>query len=383
MYDIYSSLSALKISWIKRILSLDFDENISTHLYPKLKKLNTFGNLYAETFISKLDNPFWKDVLKHFITLNHINNNNTGIEESVIREEPIHFNKEIKRDNKPICIENWIENNVVKIRDLCDENLVFYDWYTFKIKYPNLDTNFILYNGIVNSIKQYIKKIKKDERKTNICAKFIWQAVEGGTKIIRQVLNEKNTPPTSVLKWDHYWPNLNWDKIFIKGFKTSKDTQLQWFQSRILHRILPTEKYLNICKIKNSPNCKFCNDSVETLQHLLWECPIVNQFWQNLLQLIHEKCHHCTRFYFCPEIVLFGLANEIYTDRIMDFIILFAKFYIYKCKLNELRPDILSFLRQLKKRLLVEEKVSEINNKDTWFEREWKMYRRLFDYIQT
>ena len=194
MYDIYSNLSALKISWIRRILSLDFDENISTHLYPKLKKLNIFGNLYAETIINELDNPFWKDVLKHFITLNHINNNNTGIEESVIREEPIHFNKEIKRDNKPIYIENWIENNVVKIRDLCDVNLVFYDWYTFKIKYPNLDTNFVLHNGIVNSIKQYVKKIKKGERKTSMCAKFIWQAVEGGTKIIRQVLNEKKHP---------------------------------------------------------------------------------------------------------------------------------------------------------------------------------------------
>ena len=47
----------------------------------------------------------------------------------------------------------------------------------------------------------------------------------------------------------------------------------------------------------------------------------------------------------------------------MDFIILFAKFYIYKCKLNELRPDILSFIRQLKKRLLVEEKVSENHKK--------------------
>ena len=67
----------------------------------------------------------------------------------------------------------------------------------------------------------------------------------------------------------------------------------------------------------------------------------------------------------------------------MDFIILFAKFYIYKCKLNALRPDILSFLRKLKKRLLVEEKVSEINNKGTWFEREWKMYKRLFESIQT
>ena len=95
---------------------------------------------------------------------------------------------------------------------------------------------------------------------------------------------------------------------------------------------------------------------METLQHLFWECPIVNQFWQNLLQLIHEKCHHCTRFYFCPELILFGLANEIYTDRIMDFIILFAKFYIYKCKLNELRPDILSFLRQLKKDFLLKKR---------------------------
>ena len=128
MYDIYSSLSALKVSCIKPIFTLDFIKNISGHFYPKHNKLDMFGNLYTKTVIDRVDNPFWKDIMQNFITLYQIkNNDNTSLEGSVLRDEPIHLNKEIKRDNKPIHIEDWTDNNVVRISDLCDNDLVLYD----------------------------------------------------------------------------------------------------------------------------------------------------------------------------------------------------------------------------------------------------------------
>ena len=91
----------------------------------------------------------------------------------------------------------------------------------------------------------------------------------------------------------------------------------------------------------------------------------------------------CARFYFSPELILFGFVNEIKNDKPLNFITLFAEFYINKCNMNELYRDISSFLRQLKKRLMVEGKVIEINSKNTRFEREWTMYKRMFNFIET
>ena len=121
--------------------------------------------------------------------------------------------------------------------------------------------------------------------------------------------------PTASLKWNLHFPNLNWKTIFSKCYKTSRDTQLQWFQARLLHRILPTEKYLHMCKIKDSPSCKFCRDSVETITHLFWECEVVKKFWDELLILLHERCQHCSRLYFCIELIIFGGTNNITTDK--------------------------------------------------------------------
>ena len=71
-----------------------------------LNKLIKFVNLFSKTVLNELDNQFSKDVMEHFIFFIHMNNNNTGTDDSVIMEEPIHYNNDIKRYNKPIYIED-------------------------------------------------------------------------------------------------------------------------------------------------------------------------------------------------------------------------------------------------------------------------------------
>ena len=100
---------------------------------------------------------------------------------------------------------------------------------------------------------------------------------EGNSKV-RDFLHVDDKQPTATLKWDSYFPALNWNKIFKKCHKITIDTQLRWFQLRILHRILPTRRYLHICKIIDSPICLLCKNHDETLCHLFWECTIVQIF---------------------------------------------------------------------------------------------------------
>ena len=87
-----------------------------------------------------------------------------------------------------------------------------------------------------------------------------------------------------------------------------------------------------MCKIVESHDCTFCNTDIETVEHLLWECNYVQLFWKELLKLLREKCTHCDRFAFSKELVIFGLKENVMLDNAIDFIILFAKFFIYKCK---------------------------------------------------
>ena len=46
---------------------------------------------------------------------------------------------------------------------------------------------------------------------------------------------------------------------------------MQWFQTRINHRILPTKKYLYNMKYVPSPRCSFWQEE-ETINHMLWQC---------------------------------------------------------------------------------------------------------------
>ena len=81
---------------------------------------------------------------------------------------------------------------------------------------------------------------------------------------------------------------------------------------------------------------------------------------------------------FFPELVLFGVAKDITTDKPMDLIILLAKHHIYKCKLNDIQPNVVTFIRQLKYRMQIENKLAEINyTARDRFEREWTAYNRL------
>ena len=136
--------------------------------------------------------------------------------------------------------------------------------------------------------------------------------------------------------------------MFQKCYTPTQDTKLRWFQLRILHRIIPTQKYLFTCKRAGSSRCTFCYNEPQTIQHLFWHCPFVQSFWTSLLHLLHQKCQHTARFAFKEDLVLFGISENVQTDKVLDFIILHAKYFVYKCKLQNTLPCCQSFMGSLK-----------------------------------
>ena len=79
-------------------------------------------------------------------------------------------------------------------------------------------------------------------------------------------------------------------KIYFKTTNKIKDPHLRWIEMRILHRILPTQKLLDIMALVDSPNYSFCQNEIKTLNHLFCECQHVKRFWNNLNKQIKTSC---------------------------------------------------------------------------------------------
>jgi hypothetical protein len=58
-----------------------------------------------------------------------------------------------------------------------------------------------------------------------------------------------------------------------------KDTKLQDFQYKLVHRILITNSFLYKCGLKETELCTFCTETKESLVHIFWECNYVRNFW--------------------------------------------------------------------------------------------------------
>lgn len=69
------------------------------------------------------------------------------------------------------------------------------------------------------------------------------------TNVVYRQLNSSNVIPTYIPKWDSelvpYGAEICVNGVFYVYIKTTKDTQLQWLQYRLLYRILPVIYYLN------------------------------------------------------------------------------------------------------------------------------------------
>ena len=93
--------------------------------------------------------------------------------------------------------------------------------------------------------------------------------------------------------------------------------------------------------------------------------------------MLKDKCQHCNNLELSKELILFGVKHNVKTDTVIDFIFLQAKFFIYKCKLQESHPNLKAFLAILKNRYAIEKYLSVLNYKAHKFEENWLPYQDI------
>jgi len=155
MLNIKTFITALKVSWLKKLRTEPDFRNLTLNLYPTLENIDKFGCEYANVAMARINNSFWKDVLRHYQKVSckcSVSNMDEFLSEC------IHYNVNVLRDRRIVFVKEWCDNGIFFIRQMIGANGNFMSFREFSLQNPNIvRTNYLMYEGILNSIRQYIE----------------------------------------------------------------------------------------------------------------------------------------------------------------------------------------------------------------------------------
>jgi hypothetical protein len=198
-------------------------------------------------------------------------------------------------------------------------------------------------------------------------------SVPKGCKTFYKRFNEQLTI-SSISSQEKWCRDLNivldksdWNAFYNLPFRTSIDTNLRYFQYRVLHRILTTNRFLHIIHIADHDLCSFCNNTSETLVHLFVECEYVIDVWLELNKWLVKNGFTNLGIFSKIDIIL-GIEG---VDIIVNLCLQIAKISIYRCKLKNCKPTFAAVKANIKHIMHVEQYIAQTNNNMNKFYGKW------------
>jgi len=362
-------VKASKAMWVKRML--DTESAVWKSLAFKLCNVTKFDlNCKNDVKFIKTSSPFYRQVLDAWFTFY----STEPLSAEEIKTEIIWNNKAILIGNQPVLYMKWHEKGITFIQDLLSENGNLLSHNELMQRY-DIKCHILKYLSLVKAIpKIWLKQLHsvgqaaKNKTQTryvfmNMTSKKVyWKLME---KIVKQA--------TAIEQWISLFPFLH-DNDFKEIFcipNTIRESKIQSFQYKLLHRIFPCNHKLYKWGIAVSPMCSFCNQ-IDTLEHHFFYCYNSRSFWNSLEMWFEQSCG-----VFIPLTItdiMFGIPYKKSQDNtlyVMNFVVMYGKWFIHKCKQDCKSIIFRSFLCYLKYVLSIERQVSINNNTITEFNNRW------------
>ena len=164
-------------------------------------------------------------------------------------------------------------------------------------------------------------------------------------------------------------PSSSTAKVYSLPFRITLSTKLQSLQYRILHRYIPTRRYLCIRNVIEDPFCNHCG-KVETIQHFLFHYFEVKQFWDEL-ELVIKRRTKLTDIHFTLRNVIFGLLRG---KEIVDVIILLGKQFIVSQRYMDRPITVDAFRYVVENHCKMEKAIAMKNQRFDWFNKRWHYF---------
>ena len=208
------------------------------------------------------------------------------------QNEIIWNNSNILINKSTIFFKHWYRSGIIRIQDLLDVDFTFLPLNKFQRKF-HVQVPFTTYYGLINAIpSSWRRKLKT----TNSSTSSGNSSQESSPKNITThsayaaILDhffQAPTAETRILR--HGFSKESLTNVYKLPFSITQEVNLQMFQYKIIHNILPTRCSLFRAKLSESDTCRLCYALPETLPHMLFQCTVISTFWHAFQNWWFEK----------------------------------------------------------------------------------------------
>jgi len=184
-------------------------------------------------------------------------------------------------------------------------------------------------------------------------------------------------PDKSQSKWiadcENYENSIEWDKSYILPFYCTKETKLQTFQFKLLHRRITTNDYLYKIGISLTDICTFCEQKKDSLIHLFWDCEFVQTFWQNIQHWLIQHQIKPQNFSLTLPICLGPVDNT--EDILFHHALLIGRYHIYSSKIKNTLSNLQVFSQTFLKCQEIEKCYAYKTNTVKKYNSKWNLFK--------
>ena len=363
---------AQKLIWVKKLLD---DNNWSKWKILLLSDTEKYGGNYIwltrntkASFYNQL-NPFWKNVYDSWIALTKPDSIDMP------HSQPLFHNNSIQINHKPFFLGDWFLHGIKYINDLINDEGNIYSWEQFSRTYGiSHPFEFLsVTQAIPRNWKKRIKETgKKQDNITNSNILKLKSLKKPSRHFYWEFMSNFCTrPEKSEKKWntllEESLSENEWQHLYCYLPNVTKETKLHALQTKIYHRILPTNSWLYKCNLASTVSCDFCHIERETIEHLFFECTITKNIWLKLINWlnsigieeikIESNCN-----------MKFMLLGDCKGPIFFEHMKLMTKEYIYSSKMREIQPCF----EGLKSCIRLKLRIEMVHSKRETYNKKWK-----------
>ena len=174
-----------------------------------------------------------------------------------------------------LCVEDFMQGNrMASFQEICN-------------KIGVTPSRFLEYSVVCNAVKTFLRKFDVDK----FCEMpqipmFHNAQIYRASDFRKFLVSLKVTDPCSVSFWKRKF-NIEIDETVWKiAYNCTQETRLRLLHWKLVHNIYPTNIMLLKMKVTENNKCSYCSDTLDVIEHFLFECPLVQAFWQQIVQYI-------------------------------------------------------------------------------------------------